>query len=75
MWFLRLIATAASLAALVVALPHPSDGPEHEVHVFKRGEPLTPEDLALAEMHEVNTTESIYPTLTSLLLRSERSCV
>jgi hypothetical protein len=57
MWSLKAIATAACLASLTIAAPHPFDGPDHEIEVFKRDEPFTPDDFVLAEMHGVNTTE------------------
>lgn len=54
----QLIKALASFAALALAVPF--EDKEHHVQVFKRGEPLTPRDLELAEIHEVNTTESMY---------------
>jgi hypothetical protein len=56
----KFLTAVASFAALSLASPFQPTEAEHEVRMFKRGEPLTPEDLTLAEMHSVNTTESMY---------------
>ena len=65
---IQLITTVACFAAVALAVPSPAKKAEQEAHLFKRGEPLTPEDLSLAEMHSVNTTESILLFLCYFLL-------
>ncbi|KAF5680561.1 hypothetical protein FHETE_335 [Fusarium heterosporum] len=58
MRYLAYILAAASLVSVATAMPHHVGTQDEEgIHVFKRDALLTPEDLALAEQHEVNVTE------------------
>ncbi|CAG7561807.1 unnamed protein product [Fusarium equiseti] len=62
MQILVCIALFLSMATVVTASPHPQAPSifkrgEEEVQTFKRGAPLTPDDLIIAENHAVNITE------------------
>ena len=60
---IQLITTVACFAAVALAVPSPAKKAEQEAHLFKRGEPLTPEDLSLAEMHSAYTLAGIHISL------------
>ena len=58
MWSLLFITAVSLHATVALAMPVFLPDSEETVQIFKRNDPLTPEDLVLAELHEVNTTES-----------------